>query len=69
MKIKMLTSMAGVGFAVDAGQEYETDDKQAIRLIEAGYAVPVVDGLIETTTLEPATERRAPRRTAKKASE
>jgi hypothetical protein len=65
MKIKMLTSMAGIGFALEPGQEWETDNKQAIRLIEAGFAIPVVESTVETTTLEPVTEKRTARRQPK----
>ncbi len=67
MKIKMLASMAGAGFALSPGDEWETDDDDAIRLIEAGFAVPFVDSEIETTTLEPANEKRV--RRTKPASE
>lgn len=65
MKIKMLVDMAGVGFSLSPGDEWETDDQQAKRLIEAGYAVPVAETKIETTTLEPVTEKRTARRTKK----
>ena len=58
MKIRMLTSIAGAGFSKEPGEEWETDDKQAIRLIEAGYAVPVAETVLETATRQPVAERR-----------
>lgn len=44
MKIKMTTSMAGTSFSLSAGEvtdRFET--REAQRLIEAGYAVPVAE--------------------------
>lgn len=41
MKLTMLVSMAGVDFAVMPGDVREFPDKEASRLIEAGYAQPV----------------------------
>jgi len=67
MKIRMLTSIAGAGFSRGPGEEWDTDDKQAIRLINAGYAVPVVEKVVETATLQPVVERRS--RPRPKASE
>lgn len=48
MKIKLLVSFAGVNFALDAGAETDRfSDAEAIRMIEAGYAEPVVDVEVE----------------------
>lgn len=48
MKIKMLVSIAGVDFALDVGAETDRfADAEAIRLIEAGFAQPVVEPEIE----------------------
>lgn len=65
MKLKMLTSMAGNGFAISRGAEWETDDKEAIRLIEAGFAVPLADTEIETTAVDPSAEKRVRARSKK----
>ena len=67
MKIKMLASMAGNGFALSPGDDWDADDAEAIRLIEAGFAIPFASTEIETMTLEPATEKRV--RRTKTASE
>lgn len=67
MKIRMTQSMAGHGFALSPGDEYDTDNDEAIRLIEAGFATPIVATEIETTTLEPSAEKRV--RRTKPASE
>jgi len=61
MKIKMLTGMAGVDYSLSPGDERDFDDAEAIRLIDAGFAVPVAATEIETTTLEPVAEKRVRR--------
>jgi hypothetical protein len=59
MKIRMLTSMAGADFALNVGDETERfPDKEAARMIEAGYAVPVSDPTMERTTKKAAPEKR-----------
>ena len=51
MKIKLLVSFAGVGFALDAGAETDRfSEAEAIRMIEAGYAEPVAVASVETAT-------------------
>lgn len=48
MKIRMLVSTAGIDFALNVGDETERfDDAEAIRFIEAGYAVPVAEVAVE----------------------
>ena len=59
MKIKMLTSLAGADFALAQGDEtdrFEADE--ARRLVEAGYAAPVVQEKVERTVNKPASETR-----------
>lgn len=41
MKIKLLVSRAGNGFAQNSGDEIEIGDAEAIRMIEAGQAIAV----------------------------
>lgn len=51
MKIKMLVSVAGADFALDAGSETERfSDAECIRMIEAGYAQPVAEAEVERAT-------------------
>lgn len=47
MKIKMLVSLAGADFALSPGDEYECGEAEAVRHIEAGNAVPVVEPKVE----------------------
>ncbi|MBS7545112.1 hypothetical protein [Ancylobacter oerskovii] len=59
MKIKMLTSLAGVGFALAPGDETDRfPDAEARRMVEAGYAVPVAEEKREIATRKPAPEKR-----------
>lgn len=59
MKIRMLTSMAGIDFALDHGAETTRfSEAEALRLIAAGYAVPVVEPVLERAVAKPAAERR-----------
>jgi hypothetical protein len=60
MKIRMLASFAGADFTVEAGEETERfSHGEALRMIEAGYAVPVAEAARETATKKrPAKETR-----------
>lgn len=63
MKIKMLVSMAGPAISLNVGDEHECDDAEAMRLIAAGFAVPVSEMTIERAVFKPA---RAEKRTARR---
>lgn len=43
MRVRMTTTLAGIDVVYAAGEEYDFDDASAKRLIEAGFAVPVVE--------------------------
>lgn len=59
MKIRMLTSFAGADFTVSANEETERfSDAEAVRMIEAGYAVPVDGQKVERATKRLAPEKR-----------
>jgi hypothetical protein len=59
MLIRMTTSIAGAGFVLHPGDEREFPDAEAVRLIAAEYAVPVVNDEIERAVVEePAMEIR-----------
>lgn len=48
MKIRMLASFAGPDFTVDANEETEHfSDAESVRMIAAGFAVPVAEKKIE----------------------
>lgn len=58
MKIKLLVSLSGADAAFSSGVEYDWDNEDAVRLIEAGFAVPVAEIKIERAVATPAAERR-----------
>lgn len=58
MKIRMLVGLAGNEYALSPGDEREFLDKEAIRLIDAGYAVPVAEQRVERALAVPTVERR-----------
>lgn len=60
MKIKMLTSLCGPEYSLNAGDETDRfDNSEAIRFIEAGFAVPVAEAKIERAEKKPVFEKRA----------
>lgn len=59
MKIKMLVGLSGIEYCLSPGDEREFPDNEAIRLIDAGYAVPAVEVEVERAVAQPAPERRA----------
>ncbi len=58
MKIKMLVGLAGNEYSLAPGDERDFPDGEAVRLIEAGYAVPAVAEMTERAVAHPAMERR-----------
>jgi hypothetical protein len=63
MKIRMLVSIAGKDFALSAGDETERfGDGEAVRLIEAGSAMPISEQTIERTVKVDARETRKGKR-------
>jgi hypothetical protein len=58
MNIRMLVGLAGNEYSLAPSDEHEFPDAEAIRLIEAGYAVPVVAEAVERAVAQPAPERR-----------
>lgn len=59
MKLRMLVGMAGAGYSLSVNEETERfSGDEANRLIEAGYAVPVVERETERATKKPAAEKR-----------
>jgi hypothetical protein len=57
MKIKLLTSMAGVDFSHDCGDQIEVNDATAIRYIEAGIAEAVREAVVEKATIRSKVEK------------
>lgn len=58
MKIKMLVSLAGNEYSLSPGDERDFAQAEAIRLIDAGFAVPVAEEKTERAVAQPATEKR-----------
>jgi len=58
MKIKMLVGLSGNEYSLASGDEREFADAEAIRLIDAGFAVPVAEVKVERAVAQPAPERR-----------
>ena len=59
MKIRMTMGLAGPQYALAPGDEREFPRDEAVRLIEAGFAVPVAEVKMERVVKQ-APERRAP---------
>ena len=62
MKARLTVCLAGPDLVMNPGDEVDGD--LAIRLIEAGFAVPVRDDPIETANLRPTVEKATTRRKA-----
>lgn len=60
MLVRMLTGLSGPAYSLARGDEREFPDAEAIRLIDAGYAVPVAGQPGEQAVKPPAAETRQP---------
>lgn len=58
MEIRMLVGLAGNEYSLSPGDQRDFPDAEAIRLVEAGYAVPVGEKEVERAVSQPAPERR-----------
>lgn len=58
MLIKMTVGLVGATVSLAPGDEADFPDDEARRLIDAGYAVPVVTKKTERTVLKSVTEKR-----------
>lgn len=61
MKIKLLTSCAGAGFAWSVGDEIEVSDAEAARMIEVGQALPVREAEVEKAARKQRAEKATKR--------
>lgn len=62
MRVKMMVGLAGSTINLKPGDEGDFPREEALRLIESGAAVPVIQSDIETTVGASAPERRAKRK-------
>ena len=57
MKVKLLTSMAGIDFSHNAGDTIDCNDEEAKRFIEGGIAEPIVTPKTERSVKKTATKK------------
>lgn len=58
MQVEMLVGLSGPTYTLDPGDRREFPQDEAVRLIEAGYAIPVSERQIERTVADPIIETR-----------
>lgn len=61
MLVRMTVAIAGPQYVLDPGDEFHFPQDEAMRLVSAGYAVPVAVQKIERAVREPPLERRGKR--------
>jgi hypothetical protein len=57
--IRMLVGLSGSEYSLGPGDERDFPDAEAIRIVQAGFAVPVAEQLVEKAVKRPVVERRA----------
>lgn len=62
MLVRLTTSLSGPRYTLGPGDEYEFPNDEAVRLMEAGFAVPVGEIDLERAVNQPATETRRRRK-------
>jgi hypothetical protein len=63
MLIKMTVGLAGPAYVLNPGDEREFPQDEALRLVAAGFAVPVSEIKIERAIVDAPAERRKKRET------
>lgn len=58
MRVTLLVGFSGPLVDWPAGSEQDLDQAEALRFIEAGYAVPVSAAKVETAAAKPVREKR-----------
>lgn len=58
MKIRMSVGLSGNEYSLAPGDEREFPDAEAIRLVEAGFAIPIAEVKIERAVAGTGSERR-----------
>lgn len=59
MIIEMIVSLSGPAYLLEPGDRHEFPQDEALRLIAAGFAVPVSEPKIEHAVIAPAIETRS----------
>jgi len=65
MIVELTVGLSGCEYSLGPGDRRDFPSDEAVRLIEAGYAIPVADKEIERAVSVPVFERRARRKNAK----
>jgi hypothetical protein len=58
MLIRMMVGLSGNEYSLGPGDQRDFPQDEAIRLVEAGYAVPVAEHETERAVAAPAAEKR-----------
>ena len=58
MRVRMLVQLSGPTMALEPGDERDFPQAEAIRLVNAGFAAPVVEPQLERAVSEPVAETR-----------
>lgn len=58
MEIRVLVGLSGNEYSLSPGDQRDFPEKEAIRLIEAGFAVPVSEKRVEHAVRDAPAERR-----------
>lgn len=61
MLVKMLVGLSGPAYSLGPGDERDFPQAEAVRLIDAGFAVPVAGQKIERAVAAPVFEKRGKR--------
>lgn len=62
MLVRLTTGLSGPAYSLGPGDERDFPQDEALRLISAGYAVPVSERKVERAVKAPAPERRGKRK-------
>jgi hypothetical protein len=62
MLVRMLVGLSGPAYLLQPGDKKDFPRDEALRLVEARYAVPVADHKIERAVAVPVTEKRGRKR-------
>lgn len=58
MRIRMTTGLSGPHYTLSPGDEHDFPDGEAVRLIDAGFAVPVAGAKVERAVRHKPAEKR-----------
>lgn len=58
MLVRLTTGLSGPAYSLGPGDERDFPQDEALRLIAAGYAVPVSETKVERAVKRPAPEKR-----------